>query len=169
MALLPATASFTIVDDYGISGQAFMNVKYDDTKTLAQLNTQLASDASTVAALSQGIITHVSFTITQETGVDPTSAVGDIEKGAIFNYDNTVDPYAYGILIPDVSPSILNADGLVDLANADVTAFESMITTAGTVLTYTDEGTNDLTGLRDTLITFRKHRKPLTRKTKRLA
>lgn len=168
MAEIPALFSATVVDAYGIPGQIRVNVEVDDTKTIAQLNTETASWASSLAPLTQGIITKVKFEIINETGVDPAGAVGDIEKGALFNFSNATDAYAYGVLIPDVNPSILNTAGLVDLTNTDVTAFVSLLTTAGTVITAVTTGVRALTGLIDALISFRKHRKPLTRKTKEL-
>jgi len=168
MSLLPGIFSAEVVDAYGIPGQIFVNIEFDDTKTLAALHSDLVSWASTMQALTQGVITKVKFTDVNETGGDPATAVGDIEKGALFNFSNATDGYAYGVLIPDVNPAILTTDGKVDLTNADVITFISLLTTAGTVITAITKGVRALTGLIDALITFRKHRKPLARKTKEL-
>lgn len=168
MALLPAIFSATVVDSYGIPGQILVNVEVDDTKTLAQLSTELASWASDMAPLTQGIITKVTFKLVNETGVDPSTATGDIEKSGVFNFSNATDAYAYPVLIPDVNPAILNAAGTIDLTNTDVTTFISLLTTAGTVITAVTKGVRTLTGLIDALVAFRKHRKPLSRKTKEL-
>jgi hypothetical protein len=121
-----------------------------------------------IAPLTQGVITRVKYILDQPTDFDPSGAVGDIEKGALFNFSNATDRYAYPIFIPDVNPSILTTAGLVDLTNADVTAFITLVTTAGTVITAVTKGVRALTGLIDALISFRKHRKPLARKTKEL-
>jgi len=166
LAQIPAIFSATVVDGYGIPGQILVNVEVDNTKTVAQLSSDLVSWASDMAPLTQGIITKVTFKMVNETGVDPSTAVGDIEKSGLFNFANATDPYAYGVLIPDVNPTILNAAGTIDLTNADVTAFITLLTTAGTVITAVTKGVRTLTGLIDALIAFRKHRKPLARKTK---
>jgi len=168
MAEVPGLISATIVDAYGIAAQVAVNVEVDDTKTVAQLATDMLAYATSIAPLSQGVITKVDFKIVEETGVDPSTATGDVEKGALFNFANATDSYAYGVWIPDVNPTILNANGLVDLTNVDVTNFITFLTTAGTVITYVTKGIRALTALIDALISFRKHRKPLERKTKEL-
>jgi hypothetical protein len=55
---------------------------------------------------------------------------------------------------------------LVDLTNTNVTDFITFLTTAHTVITVVTKGVRALSALKDALISFRKHRKPLSRKTK---
>jgi len=169
MAEIPCTASFDFVDAYGITATTLLNIEVDNTKTLTQIDTDLASLAADLAALSQGVLTRVTFREVIDVGADPTTAVGDVEKGALFNFGNASDSYATGIWVPDVNPSILNGSGLVDLANADVTTFITAMTTAATAITVVTKGVRALTGLIDALISFRKRRKPLERKTKEIA
>jgi len=168
MAQIPAVVSVHFVDAYGIPGQSPYFVTLDDTKTIAQLDTDLSSLIVDVAALSQGVATSIVCIITRPTGIDPTTALGDIEKGGLFNFNNAADSYATGLLVPDINPSVLTATGLIDLTNAAVVAFITYITTAHTVITVVTKGVRALTALRDALITFRKHRKPLARKTTEL-
>lgn len=168
MAEIPCTASYEFVDSYGITATTLLNIEVDNTKTLAQIDTDLQAIATALVPLSQGVLTRVFFRQDIDAGGDPSTAVGDIEKGALFNFSNATDSYAYGVLIPDVNPSILDSSGKVDLTNADVTAFVSALTTAATAITVVTKGVRALAGLIDALITFRKHRKPLSRKTKEL-
>lgn len=168
MAQIPALISVHIIDAYGIPGQSPYFVTLDDTKTIAQLDTDMSSLITDVAALSQGVVTEVTCLIRRETGIDPTTALGDIEKGGLFNFNNASDSYATGLLIPDINPAVLTSQGLLDLTNAAVTAFITYVTTAHTVVTVVTKGVRALTALRDALITFRKHRKPLARKTTEL-
>jgi len=168
MAQIPALVSVHFVDAYGIPGQSPYFVQLDDTKTIAQLDTDLSGLIVDVAALSQGVATSITCTITRPTGIDPTTAAGYIEKGALFNFNNATDAYATGYLIPDINPSVLTSTGLIDLTNSAVIAFITYVTTAHTVITVVTKGVRALTSLRDALITFRKHRKPLARKTTEL-
>lgn len=165
MTARQATMTAHIVDKYGIPGQATVTIEADDTKTIAQLLTDLSTYSGDVSTLTQGIVVKESILLELPTGNDPTAALGDIEKGALFNFSNASTTFKTGVYIPDVAPAVLNANGLVDLSNADVTAFITFMTTAHTVVTVVTKGLQALTGLVDALISFRKHRKPLARKT----
>lgn len=170
MATINATISVEIVDAYGITGQVLINVTIPDTATLAQLATDIATLVSDTNPLTQGVITKaVAHLVLPGSGDVLSDALGDVEKGALFNYNNATDAYATGILVPDVNPGILTTAGLVDLTNTDVLAFNTFLTSAHTAITPVTKGNRALTALRDALITFRKHRKPLTRKTKEIA
>jgi len=165
MATLNGLLSAQITDTYGITATTDAFITIDDTKTIAQLNADALSWANTIQSLSQGNLTQYSAKIiVEETPGGPAS--GDVEKGGLFNFNNATDPYAQGYWIPDISPSVLDANGLIDLANVDVAAFITFLTTAHTVITVVTKGVRALTALKDALISFRKKRKPLSRKTK---
>lgn len=168
MATRPGIFTVGVVDKLGIVGTAPVMVEIDDSKTLSQVITDLSLYAGKVAALSQGVTTYSKVTVKLETGNDTSTALGDIEKTAVFNFANASDAYAQAAIIPDVNPSILNVDGKIDLTNADVTAFVTFMTSVHTAITVVTKGVRALTALIDALISFRKHRKPLTRKTKEL-
>ena len=166
MATLNGLISVETVDSYGITGITNYSVTVDDTKTVAQAMTDLNTIVSAQQVLSQGATSKASIRL-EMSGLGGTPA-GDIEKGALFNFSNASDAYATGYFIPDVNPSILNASGLVDLTNSDVTAFITALTTAHTAITVVTKGVRALTALKDALIAFRKHRKPLARRTKEI-
>jgi hypothetical protein len=157
--------SATVVDTYGISATTDAFVTIDDTKTVAQLITDVGAWALLTQELSQGKLDQYRITVIG-TPVSPPAAAGDVEKGALFNFNNASDPYAQGYWIPDVKPSVLNASGLVDLSNTTVIDFVAFMTTAHTVITVVTKGVRALTTLKDALISFRKHRKSLERRTK---
>lgn len=164
MTSLNGGVSIEVVDTYGISATTYYSIIADDTKTVAQLMTDVASLGTAQQNLSQGATTRVRVNL-EAPGFGGTPA-GDIEKGALFNFSNASDAYATGYLVPDVNPAVLDANGLVDLTNTDVTAFIAFLTTAHTVITIVTKGVRALTSLKDALIAFRKHRKPLSRRTK---
>lgn len=162
------TMTAHIVDRYGIPGQCTVTVEVDDTKTVAQMLADVSTFSGDVSALTQGIVVKESILMEVPTGNDPTTATGDIEKGALLNFANALTTFKTGAFIPDVSSAVLNANGLLDLTNANVTAFIAFMTTAHTAIRVVTKGLQALSGLVDALISFRKHRKPLARKTTEL-
>lgn len=169
MANYLGTLSVEIVDAYGIPGQVLVNVQIPDSATVAQIATDAAAFVTDTNPLTQGIETKATLRLEfPGSGESLVDALGDIEKGALFNFDNATDIYATGVLVPDLDPGILTGTGLVDLTNSDVTTWITWLTTAHTAITVVTKGVRALTALRDALITFRKHRKPLSRKTKEI-
>lgn len=167
MATINGIMSVHINDQYGITGTVPTVISVDDTKTIAQLMTDVVDYENAVLAITDGNV--VKSTVSLEhpaAGSDPAAAVGDIEKGALYNFNNATDIYATGILVPDLAASTLTGAGLIDLSNVNVAAFVTFMTTAHTAITLVTKGIRALTSLRDALIAFRKHRKPLSRKTK---
>lgn len=166
MATQQGNVSVRFLDAYGISGSSNFFIEIDDTKTIAQLLTDVGDLATATEALSQANEYKTTVTIVQDPGTTPIRGAGDIEKGALFNFSNATDAYVQGYQIPDVNPAILNGAGLVDLTNTSVTDWITFLTTAHTVITVVTKGVRALSGLVDALVNFRKRRKPLTRKTK---
>jgi len=164
MATRQGLLSARFVDAYGITATTDAFITIDDTKTIAQLMTDVETWKNDTQFLSQGDCNEFSVRIIEVPS--PSSADGDIEKGGLFNFDNATDPYAQGYWIPDIAPDVLDANGLIDLSNTHVTDWITFMTTAHTVITVVTKGVRALTALRDALISFRKHRKPLARKTK---
>lgn len=165
MATILGVLSVHVQDEYGIVGTSPVFVEVDDTKTVAQTATDALAYMGQVQGVTQGTVVRTTLQLDIYTNPSPSLGTGDIEKGALFNFNNASDPYATGILVPDVNPSVLDANGLIDLSNGSITSFIAWITTAHTAITVITKGVRALTALRDALITFRKHRKPLSRKT----
>ena len=169
MATVQGIISTHIQDQYGITATAPVFVTIDTTKTIDQLITDATTYESDVQALSQGTVVKTTVLIDAHVVLAPSLGAGDIEKGALFNFTNATDPYVQGYLIPDVNPAILNAQGLINLTNTSVTNFITFMTTAHTVITVVTKGVRALNALKDALLAFRKHRKPLSRKTKEVS
>lgn len=166
MATKNGLISVETQDAIGIPATTLYNITIDDSQTVANLVSEANELVAAQEPLSQGQITRYKVSI-----VVPfagSAPVGDIEKGALFNFNNGSDSYATGVFVPDVNPAVLNSSGLIDLTNADVTSFIAFLTTAHTVITVVTKGVRALTGLKDALIAFRKHRKPVSRKTKEI-
>lgn len=168
MAQVNGLVTLFMRDAIGVEATLPFMVTIDDTKTLAALEAQVGTLVTDTESLTQALIykSEVRVFLPGGAGVAP---LGDIEKGGLFNFNNASDPYATGLFIPDIAPAILNSSGLIDLTNTDVTNWISAITTAGTVFTVVAKGVRALTSLKDALISFRKKRKPVERKTKETA
>ena len=166
MATQQGLVSIEYLDAYGIPGTVDFFITIDDTQTVAALITDVNNLGSDTNALTQAYHKSTKVSVFAFTNSATPDGVGDIEKNAVFNFSNVEDHYAQGYAIPDVNPAILNANGLVDLTNGSVTTWIAYLTTAHTVITVVTKGVRALSGLIDALISFRKHRKPLARKTK---
>lgn len=165
MATIQGLMSAQITDQIGVTATTDAFVTIDDSKTVAQLQADVLSWANAVEALSQGNLTK--YEVRTITDVVPVSAAGgDVEKGSLFNFDNASDPYASGYWIPDINPAIQTSSGQIDLTNTDVAAFITFMTTAHTAITVVTKGVRALTALRDALVSFRKRRKPESRRTR---
>lgn len=170
MAVYQGSASVIIEDQYGITGQSQVTVTVDDATTMAQLATWANDYAGVVGDgnMTQGKALRCEVRLIFAEGLDTTTPVGDIEKGGLFNFGNATDSFLQGVLVPDINPAVLNSNGLIDLTNTTVTDYISFITTVTTGITVVTKGLRALSALVDALITFRKHRKPLSRKTKEI-
>jgi len=166
MATRQGLVSIRYIDGYGITGSTDFFITIDDTKTIAELMTDVVNLENVTSALSQANEYKTQVTIIADPGSTPVPGLGDIEKGGLFNFSNVSDDYKTGYLIPDINPDILNSSGLIDLSLTAVTDWITYLTTAHTVITVVTKGVRALSALVDALITFRKHRKPLSRKTK---
>src|ERR1700730_4301676 len=156
MAVVNAVMSAHIVDRYGIPGQAPAFIEIDDTKTVAQLATDVGSYVNEIQNLTDGAVLEATVILRLPgSGTPATSATGDIGKGGLFNFANATDVYAQGQLVPDISHLVLNGAGLIDLTNVNVTNFITFMTTAHTAITIVTKGVRALTALLDALITFR--------------
>jgi len=158
--------SVNFIDAYGINATTTYFVTIDDTKTVAQAMTDVGGLGLLSQELSQAAVTGWSLSVNDVPAEALPTPVGDVEKGGLFNFSNASDPYATGYWIPDISPSVLNSSGLINLSNTDVADFITFLTTAHTAITVVTKGVRALTALKDALISFRKHRKPLERRTK---
>lgn len=164
MAQVNGTISVETIDHYGITGTTLYNVTVDDSKTVLQLTQEAIALAGAQTPLTQGA--EGTTRITLEIAGTGEPGGGDIEKGGLFNFNNATDSYATGFFVPAINPSVLNANGLIDLTNTDVANWIAWLTTAHAAITVVTKGVRALTSLKDALISFRKHRKPLSRKTK---
>jgi len=136
----------------------------DPTKTV----TNLAADWETLAALIDdfigGKITGGSARLILVTSGDEKSipeSDSRVEQTAVFDFPDGTSGRLYGVAVPSLGSSFITA-GAVDLG-PPVDAFVAAMTTPTANSQPTSNTYADLGALTDSFISFRKHRKQLTR------
>src|SRR5215831_429249 len=99
MATQQGLMSAEVTDRYGITATTTAFITIDDTKTIAQLLTDVNDWATDLNPLTAGNITKVNVRI-EGTALGTGAGAGQIEKGGLFNFDNASDPYATGYWVP---------------------------------------------------------------------
>jgi hypothetical protein len=162
----PAQLSYTLLDELGTKASSAFPLMIDPAMTVAQLVTATTGFADLLDAIVGGAIVNASASLLfgDQGAKDGTPASGSrVEQTGVFNFNNAVTAYRFGLIAPSLADSVISG-GTVNLADSDVIAFVAAChasITGGGVPTNTARQT--LTSLRDAFISFRKHRKQLTR------
>lgn len=168
MANVNTLVSLHIVDGLGVKSTMPLWIVGPDTQTLAQLATaagMLASDTDNIiGGQIYKITAALDCAIPGDLKATPQSD-SRVEETGLFNFSQGVVPYKYGIDVPSILDSVLTG-GRIDLANTDVAAWVTLITTAIGAFSPESTAFHALLALTDALLTFRKHRKQLDRVSK---
>jgi hypothetical protein len=162
----PAQLSYTLLDELGTKASSAFPLMIDPAMTVAQLVTATTAFADLLDAITGGAIISGSSSLLFGTlgAKDGTPAAGSrVEQTGVFNFNNAVTAYRFGEIAPSLADSKISG-GTINLVDSDVSAFVTAMTaaiTGGGVHTNTARQT--LTSLRDAFLSFRKHRKQLTR------
>lgn len=163
---VPAQFSYTIVDELGTQGVCLVNALVDPASTTTQLTGQFAAIGLLLDAIISGYIKNGHYRILQGNpgGKGAPSAGSRIEQSGTFNFSAAGTGYKAPVLVPSIADATLGTGGRIDLANADILAFFTALTTAvAGVLEWTSANRQALLALLDALLSFRKHRKQLQR------
>lgn len=166
MADVVIQCSFTLRDELGILATFPFFLKGADTSTLANIATAMQDVATLLDTITGAVIEKANITFHPEVTVGSTPTAGArVEQTALFNWSNTITPYLFGLDVPGfLSSKIVN--GKIDLTDVDVEAFTDIWEAAIGAFTAVTAGYDPLLALVDAALTFRKHRKQLTRSTK---
>jgi hypothetical protein len=162
----PAQLSYSLLDELGTKASSSFPLMIDPAMTVAQLVTATTAFGDLLDAIVGGAITAGSASLLfGDLGAkDGTPASGSrVEQTGVFNFNNGTTAYRFGEIAPSLADSVISG-GTINLADSDVMAFVAACTasiTGGGVHTNTARQT--LTSLRDAFLSFRKHRKQLTR------
>ncbi len=152
--------SFSVVDEVGVRGAITLPVSFDDTVTLAQLNTAWGAMKTLVQAILGGSIQKggISFDEIVATPPDPVSG-SRFEETGVFGFNITGSTNKQGIALGAFLNSKAPLDK-IDLADTDVKAFTDAISAAitGGGVYSTPDGV-PLLALRSAFFSTRKKRK----------
>lgn len=177
MALtLPVRMSVTVKDDWGIEASSFIYANVDPSMTLAQLETALSDLVTDFDACTDGQITRNDVVIVpalpggiKGAPVAAGSGGARIEQTGLLNFTSTGTTKRWGFAIPGISngASVLDGDrilGLTTATSADpVGVLIALITTAQSLIAYANDHQQQISAIKDALISFRKRRKQLQR------
>lgn len=164
-----ANFSLTVVDELGTEAADTFYASLDVTQPISALTTAWNSLAQTIDAVTAGQITkgHVQILMNPAAVSGPslkTSPVAGsrVEQTGIFNFSNAVTTHRWGGIVPALNSTKI-VSGKINLVDTAVAALITFLTTVLTVAQWVTNNQQQLTALRDALISFRKRRKQLSR------
>jgi hypothetical protein len=167
MATVHAQFSYTVEDELGTKASLALYGTVDDTTTVADLAVQWQDYSTALTAVTDGIITggtaRLILSPTASQAGKP-AAGARVEQNGVINYLVTASGRRFGIAAPAWKDSLLSGDSLVIGTGAGAT-WQAILTGAMGDATGTN-ASNDYLALGaavDSFLSFRKHRKQLTR------
>jgi hypothetical protein len=167
MATIHGFMSVQITDYYGSTGSVPIYFDVPDTQTIAQLITNVGAQATLLTPLTEGSVSQVTITLlTESVPSIVTDVTAEIERNGIFNFVQHGAPKEYkdGIAIPAFNTAKL-VNGRINLSDTDVAAWIAAIESVSAAFQIVSKFGFTLPTLLDTLMSFRKHRKSLTKRS----
>lgn len=167
MATLFGHLSVQIQDALGVVASVPYYLEYQDTATIAEINTAAAGILTVLDTATDGQIISASFDLAVPLPTVKTAPVAgsEVERGGLLNFRQQAVKYRFGVLIPALAATAI-VNGKIDLSSGSpVTAFINLIETIGGDLDWISTGGRLLSTFSDALITFRKHRKAESRRS----
>ena len=163
---VPAQFSYTVEDELGVSATVLLNALVDPAATITELDTQWQDVGGCLDSIIGGVIRGGHYRVMEDsvTGAKSSAAAGSrVEQSGVFNFAVSGTSYKTGITVPSIKDGVITADR-INLTNADVMAFiAGIVGSIEGVLEWTSENRQALIDLVDAFLSFRKHRRALTR------
>jgi len=165
MATVIASVSFTGQDALGVPANFNEDFTFDDTKTVAQVNTYVNDLFDHFTPTSDAGWTAISWTM-YPTVNNPTSINSDsiVERTGLLNFSQSGSRFKYGIDIESIAQSLI-VDGKIDLGATAITNWTDYLVAAHSGFTLLSKAANALVALIDAVISFRKKRKLESRRS----
>ena len=157
--------SATVEDETGVKGSVLTHAVVDSADTIATLVTAQQAWVSAVDGVSGAkvISSGMTFSPALPGGIKGAAIAGArVEQTGVLNLGNNTTPYRYGVTIPALKDSLIVA-GRINLTDALITTFTTLLTSAVGGGAYTNLARQTLTGVIDAVLSFRKHRRERTR------
>lgn len=164
---VPARFSFTIVDELGVEASIQAYLLVDPLCTAADLSAGWQTMATAIDGITGGQITRGQAVVVEAmTGGKGSPAAGSrVEQTGVFDYGTAVGTHVWGQAIASLADSVISG-GKINLANANVIAYQAVIPGTITLGEYANSSFQALTTFKDCFISFRKRRKQLDRASK---
>lgn|ERR1700690_1057134 len=164
---ITVTWSVKIKDALGVTvsfNDLMVNVP--DTVTLAGLQTITDGWTNLVNRLSDGQITLITCKLDMViTGARGTPVAGsEVERTGMFNFDQTTIGAPWPVDIPSLAETLI-IGGKIDLTASAITDFITFMLAAHGGGAVVSDSLYTITGLRDSLLAFRKHRRAESRRS----
>jgi hypothetical protein len=161
--------SATLRDEIGTTATYPIYLQAPDTITAANLHTYMQDCLAVLDPITDAQIIDFKWEvkIPFSGAKDAPVAGGRVEQTGLFNFGNALTVFKAGQDVPAIANSTFTtgAKKLIDLTNAGIIAYTAFMTTVTLAFTPTNKFAGALITLLDAAITFRKHRKQLTRAT----
>jgi hypothetical protein len=169
MATVPSILSYQITDEFGSVATDWFYVDVLTTETVAQMVTFAQNGAAVTDPLTDGQITAIEYKLIVPIpgGLKSAPVSGaEIERVGLFNFsqEGAPKPYKEGIAIPAFAVGKL-LNGKINLADTDVAAWVNFIEAISSTFQIVSKFGFLLPSLIDALMSFRKHRKSLTKRS----
>jgi len=168
---ITAVVSATVVDSWGTEASAPAYALADGTQTINEAILEAQAYVKALDGVTDGYIRkmHVMFVPSLPTGLK-TGAVATgakVEQTGVVNFSCTGTSKRYGYAIPAVSDGVLTADRIdatvFGTANTPMDALLLLLTSVATALAWANEHSQEISAVRDALVSFRKKRRQLGR------
>lgn len=167
MAIQHALLTIGVRDDTGVRATFNDYISFDNgTATLSSIAAAVSAEVGTFDAVTDAVVEYVSLTfnyaLPEGMKTDPATNC-DVEETGLINFATTSeDGRTYSQDIPAVIQTALVGKN-VNLANPDIAAWVTLVTTVGTFSSLDDRFSYRLVSARSGEKTFRKKRRSLKR------
>jgi hypothetical protein len=162
--------TFTVLDELGTKASMVIYALADPTKTIANLAADWETWAGLIDLIIGGqILGGRAELVTVPSGAEKSSpAAGSrVEQTGVFDFPVTTTGKVFGEAVVSLADSVI-VGGQIDLTDTNVTNFYTAIATPTANTSPTNNTYQDLGALRDAFISFRKHRRQLSRSSRDL-
>lgn len=168
MADLLVTMSYKFLDDLGVeASDDHIVLKFPDTTTLATIQTVVNGLTTILDAVSDAQIILITGKIDLWiVGAKSAPVNGsEVERTALINMTQGGVSWKYGIPIPSAAEALIDASGKLIITAGAITDLINWLEASHTGGTPVSKYGLALVGLRDVLLSFRKHRKAEARRS----
>jgi hypothetical protein len=169
MATYSFILSATLKDEMGTTATFPLYVNVPDTVTVANLHTYMQDFLAVLDPITDAQIIKFEWRSNMPFSGAKNAPVagGRVEQTGLFNFEDSVTAFKAPYDIPAIANSTLTAGvkKVIDLTNVGITAWMAFMEAATLTIVPTNKFIGVLVALLDAAVTFRKHRKQLTRAT----